>query len=70
MKRFGIVIASSVVAVLLGGCGGGIQEGQPAGEDAGTPQPSGFQKMMQQNSKNMQLKSQGSPKKKKAGATQ
>lgn len=68
MKRFGIVIASSAMAALLAGCGGGIQEGMPTGEDAGSPVPAGLQKMMEQNGKDMQIKTQGPPKK-KAGAT-
>jgi len=68
MKRFGIVIASSIVAALLGGCGGGIQEGPPAAEDAANAQPAGLKNMMQQNAKNMQLKNQGSPKKRGGAA--
>jgi hypothetical protein len=55
MKRFATVVGSILVAWAVTGCdSGGIQEG--TAKEEGTPQNADFQKLMEANSKNMQVK--------------
>jgi len=63
MKRLGIVLASAFVASVFAGCGGGgIEPGIDKDAATTSAQPSGFQELMQKNSKNMALKKGGRPK--------
>ena len=52
MKRFGMAFAGMFLALMVAGCGGGIEEGPP--KDGPTdPQPPAFKEFMKQNAGKM-----------------
>jgi len=54
MQRFGVWVASAVLASVFAGCGGGgLEEGMPADATKANPQPPGFQDMMKNMGKDM-----------------
>jgi hypothetical protein len=52
MKRLGIFAAGVVLSSIIGGCGGGIDEGPPT-DGPTDPQPAGFKDYMKKNAGNM-----------------
>ena len=67
MKRLGILAAGVVLASIIGGCGGSIEEGAPK-EGPLDPQPADFKAYMKKNAGNMAGPGRGPGKPKNAPA--
>jgi hypothetical protein len=62
MKRSGVLFAPAFLALAVGGCGGGIEEGMPKGDLPPTGQTDAFKNEMKTNAERMKNKISAKPK--------